>query len=125
MTEPAVAADPSTPVEVAAELMARHRVKRLPIVHEGRLVGIVSRSDLVRAYARGDGELRREIVEDVLEGRLWLGAPAISCSVAQGVVTLTGRLPRRSQLAIVDDAVRRVPGVVDVDTSAVAWAVDA
>lgn len=124
MTEPAVAADPSTPVEVAAELMARHRVKRLPVVHDGRLVGIVSRSDLMRAFARGDGELRREIVEDVLADRLWLTPPSISCSVAQGVVTLSGRLHRRSLVAIVDDAVRRVPGVVDVDTTRLSWAVD-
>jgi CBS domain-containing protein len=123
MTQPAIVADPSMPAEVAAEVMAKHRVKRLPVVAQGRLVGIVSRRDLVRAYARSDAELRREIVEDVLADRLWLHQPAVSVSVAKGVVTLTGRVDRRSKVAIVEDQIERVPGVVEVDASRLDWAV--
>jgi CBS domain-containing protein len=125
MTEPALVADPSMPIAVAAELMARRRVKRLPVVEHGRLVGIVSRADLVRAYARNDAEVRREIVEEVLADQLWIHPPAVSCSVSGGVATITGRLDRRSQVAIVEDYVQRVPGVVEVDTGRLTWAVDA
>ncbi len=52
MTTPVITARDDTDVPVLADLLARHRIKRVPIVREGKLVGIVSRADLVRALAR-------------------------------------------------------------------------
>jgi CBS domain-containing protein len=52
MTRPVITADESAGVTDLAELLVQHRIKRLPIVRDGRLVGIVSRADVIRAIAR-------------------------------------------------------------------------
>ena len=52
MTSPVVTVGEETPIDILATLMRRRRVKRLPIVHDGRLVGIVSRTDVLDALAR-------------------------------------------------------------------------
>ncbi|HBK04444.1 MAG TPA: histidine kinase [Acetobacteraceae bacterium] len=52
MVTPVITAPPDTSVLVIADMLVHHRVKRLPIVRDGKLVGIVSRADLVRALAR-------------------------------------------------------------------------
>lgn len=54
MSRRAVAVEEETPVEEIASLMARHNIKRLPVMHTGRVVGIVSRADIVRAVALGE-----------------------------------------------------------------------
>ncbi|GAB0119413.1 CBS domain-containing protein [Acidisoma sp. 7E03] len=53
MTTPVVTADEQTSLAELADLITAKQVKRLPILREGRMVGIVSRSDIVRALARG------------------------------------------------------------------------
>jgi CBS domain-containing protein len=52
MTRPAITASESAGIADLAELLAKHRIKRLPIVRDGKLVGIVSRADVIRAIAR-------------------------------------------------------------------------
>jgi CBS domain-containing protein len=51
MTSPAVTASEDTPVPELADMMTNHRIKRLPIMRDGKLVGVVSRSDIVRTLA--------------------------------------------------------------------------
>jgi CBS domain-containing protein len=52
MTAPVITAKDDADVPEVADLLARHRIKRVPVVHDGKLVGIVSRADVVRALAR-------------------------------------------------------------------------
>ena len=66
MSRPAVMIDGHAFVADAARLMLERRLKRLPVVSQGQLVGIVTRSDLIRAFARGDEETEREIQQDIL-----------------------------------------------------------
>jgi hypothetical protein len=74
MTSPAVTVDPDTTLTTVAAKMDTERVKRLPVTDEqGHLVGIVSRSDLLRAYLRDDHAIRDEIREQVLLHTLWIG----------------------------------------------------
>lgn len=54
MSRRAVAVEEETPVEEIASLMARYNIKRLPVMHTGKVVGIVSRADIVRAVALGE-----------------------------------------------------------------------
>ncbi|MFG2823313.1 CBS domain-containing protein [Kitasatospora sp. NPDC048365] len=124
MTSPAVSARAGWTIGEAARQMDRHRVKRLPVVDEaGRLVGIVSRRDLLQVFLRHDGAIREEIVHDVLGRTLWLAPDDVEVAVHDGVVTLTGRLPRRSLIPIAEQLCRAVDGVVAVHQT-LDWAED-
>ncbi|MFD0274612.1 CBS domain-containing protein [Kitasatospora sp. NPDC127111] len=115
MTSPAVTARATWSVPEAARQMDKHKVKRLPVVDEvGRLVGIVSRRDLLQVFLRHDAAIREEITHDVLGQTLWLAPGDVQVVVRDGVVTLTGRLPRRSMIPIAEQLCRAVDGVVAV-----------
>jgi CBS domain-containing protein len=115
MTRPAVTVDQLATVTEAARRMHRAGVKRLPVVDVvGRLVGIVSRVDLLTSFLRPDEELRREIVEDVIFGDLFMAPDRFDVDVQDGVVTLQGRCERRSLIPTVVRAVAAVDGVVRV-----------
>ena len=63
MSAPAITVEPSSTVSGAAQIMIEHGINRLPVLLDERLVGILTRFDLVRAFARSDGEIEREIRE--------------------------------------------------------------
>jgi CBS domain-containing protein len=123
MTAPAITISPFRFVDEAARLMTEHGVNRLPVVRDGELVGIVTRTDLVRAFTRGDAEIRDEIVHELLERTLWLDPAAVEVEVEDGAVLLTGELRTRSDAALLERLVTRVPGVVQVDAK-LHWRVD-
>jgi len=124
MTAPAVTTGPDVTAAAAARLMQLHRIKRLPVVDsDGRLVGIVSRRDLLATYLRTDADIRTEVREDVLLDDLLIGPSEVSATVHDGVVTLAGTVDRRSTARIVDRSVRAVTGVVDV-ANKLRWAYD-
>ncbi|WP_329131074.1 CBS domain-containing protein [Streptomyces sp. NBC_00670] len=115
MTTPAVTVHAQDTVVEAARAMVRHQVNRLPVLdEEDRLVGIVSRHDLVRTFLRTDEEIHDEVVHEVLERGLWLGPHGIDVTVAEGVVTLRGHMERKSETEIAVAMTRRTDGVVDV-----------
>lgn len=123
MTSPVVTISPYASVAEAARTMAELGIKRLPVVRNGALVGIVSRTDLVRAFVRSDADIRREIREDVLVGTLWLEAPeVIGVDVDRGAVRLTGQLEAPLDAELLSRLVARVPGVVSVESELVARA---
>jgi CBS domain-containing protein len=109
-------------ISAAAALMLEAQVNRLPVVdNDGRLQGIVTRGDLVRAFVRPDAEIEREIREDVLRRTFWLDTPeAVTVTVAGGRVTLNGTVETRMDAELVPAVVRKVPGVVDVEAS-IGW----
>jgi CBS domain-containing protein len=123
MSSPAITIAPYESTAVAARLMAEHGVNRLPVVQDEKLVGIVTRTDLVRAFVRDDHEIEREIREDVLGRTLWADVGAVDVQVTRGAATLRGGLDRRSDAELLERLVRRVPGVVAVE-SEVSWRVD-
>jgi CBS domain-containing protein len=105
---------PGAPVSQAARVMDAARVTRLPVVDgEGVLVGIVSRHDLIRLYTRPDAELCTAVEDDVLPS-LWVEPGTVRVAVRAGVVTLTGRVDRRSTASILVRVTEATPGVVDV-----------
>jgi CBS-domain-containing membrane protein len=115
MTAPAVTIDPEATVPLAAKLLARHGIKRLPVVDEqGKLVGIVSRADLLRMFLRDDEEIRDEVSEEVLLHGLWIDPRTVVVIVRDGIVTLEGQLERKSLIEMAVHLTRMVPGVVDV-----------
>lgn len=113
MTAPAVTVTPDAPVATAARTMEAARVKRLPVIDaDGHLVGIVSRRDLVRTYVRTDDELHSSVL--LVMNALWIEPDSITVQCREGVVHLSGRLDRRSDVQILADMVRSTIGVVDV-----------
>ena len=123
MTSPALTVGPDARIADAAALMTRRGVNRLPVVDDGRLVGIVTRADLVRAYIRSDDELARAIREDVLVRILWLDPARFEVEVKDGVASVRGQADRRSTAEMVGRVVAMVPGIVDV-LDFVTWALD-
>ncbi|HZC99633.1 MAG TPA: CBS domain-containing protein [Actinomycetes bacterium] len=115
MSVPVVTIRAEATVPTAAKLLAQHGIKRLPVVDEtGRLVGVVSRADLLRLFLRPDEEIRREILDEVLLQSMWIDPSTVTVAVHDGIVTLAGRLERKSLVPMVVHLTRRVPGVVDV-----------
>ncbi len=115
MTCPAITVGARAPVAEAARLMTEKGIKRLPVVSSNDiLVGIVTRSDLVRAFARSDEEILREIRDDVVRQTLWIEGAGPTVRVDRGEVTLAGELERRSEVELLERFVARVPGVVSV-----------
>ncbi|MFH8253934.1 CBS domain-containing protein [Streptomyces roseolus] len=112
---PAVTVHAEEAAADAARLMVRRGVERLPVVdEEERLVGIVTRRDLLRVFLRPDPEIRRRVREEVLSDAMDLPQDAVDVHVLDGVVILAGRLRRRSQAAMLLRLVERVDGVVAV-----------
>jgi CBS domain-containing protein len=117
MTSPAITIRPDATIAAAARLMNAHRVRFLPVTDSaGRLLGIVSRRDLLSVFLRPDAEIARQvrgIFGDLLPG----GAAGIQVAVRNGVVTLTGQTEHTAEDDLIALAVRLawdVEGVVDV-----------
>lgn len=118
MTAPAVEIAPWQAVTAAATLMIERGVNRLPVIYKGRLAGIVTRADLVRAFARADQEIAAEI--ERLLGRLLLpDMGAIEVAVDDGHVVIAGRLANEADVEMVARHTASVPGVVTVDSKVV------
>ncbi|MEV8129400.1 CBS domain-containing protein [Streptomyces sp. NPDC085944] len=116
MTSPAVCARESWSVVDAARVMARHRIKRLLVVDDdGRLAGVVSRSDLLRVFLRTDRAIRTEIIEEALVKALGLAPSSVQVDVTHGHVVLSGRLPDRVSAPVLEEHCRGVDGVVAVE----------
>jgi CBS domain-containing protein len=113
MTSPAVTIEPWVSIWAAAATIVEHDVSRLPVVSRGELVGLVTRSDLVKAFTRADSEIEREIREEVLPS-FGLSPAAVSVRVHRGDVLLEGALASGDDVAMVHGAVQRVVGVLRV-----------
>ncbi|MFJ2720186.1 CBS domain-containing protein [Streptomyces sp. NPDC091412] len=115
MSAPAVCARPEWTVVEAARLMETQHVKRLPVVDEAdRLLGIVSRGDLLRIFLRRDEAIRDEITGDLLRRTLGLDPRDVTAEVRDGRVTLAGIVESRSLIPVIEQLCRGVDGVVSV-----------
>ncbi|SBT39334.1 CBS domain-containing protein [Micromonospora auratinigra] len=124
MTAPPVTVSPDASLAEAARLMDARRVKRLPVVDDlGRLVGIVTRGDLLKVHLRPDGDIRRDVVDEVLRHTLGVPDRVVDVTVTGGVVTLTGQLDRWSTVQLALRLTRQVSGVVEV-VDALGYAID-
>ncbi len=115
MTSPAITIQARATVSQAARVMQSHQIKRLPVVgDDGRLIGIVSRVDLLGIYDRPDAAIAAEITERVIAGDFVLDPREFTVGVSGGVVTIAGRVERRAVALSLLEAIWEVAGVVDV-----------
>lgn len=116
MTERVVVVEPGDDVRTAARRMLDMGVKRLPVVEHSRLVGIVSRQDLLRIFHRSDADIAAEL-EVKLANPLY--APedhSVTALVTDGVVILTGRVTFAGEIPVVVGLASDVAGVVHIDS---------
>ncbi|KOV53592.1 CBS domain-containing protein [Streptomyces sp. AS58] len=115
MSAPAVTVTPDATLARAARVMARRRVKRLPVVGpDGTLQGIVSRFDLLKVFLRDDSDIAEDVRCEVVARLFGAHAEAIRIEVRDGVVTLVGRVRETALIPLLARLVRGVAGVVDV-----------
>jgi CBS domain-containing protein len=115
MTRPAITIGPDVSVAEAARTMHAKHVKRLPVVTgDGRLVGVVSRTDLLGVYDRPDSQIRDEIMTQVIGDEFLLDNRAFTVTVDAGVVTLRGPVDSERVGLSLLDTVRQVDGVVGI-----------
>jgi predicted transcriptional regulator len=113
MTLPVITLSEVDTVAEAARILTRHRIKRAPVLRDGRIVGIVTKSDLLRPYLRADGEIRLDVEEVLLENGVADGTK-VEVSVHEGIVRLEGSVRDRRHAALLAALATTVDGVVDV-----------
>jgi len=117
MTRDPVVIFPEASVTEAARVMAHHHVKRLPVVDaNGALVGIISRADVVAVFTRPDDVIEDEIREDIVKRVLLLEADSLDVDVTNGVVTISGNAPTATDARLLEALVRRIDGVVRLES---------
>jgi CBS domain-containing protein len=115
MTAPAVTLSPAAGIRAAARVLDEAGVKQLPIVdYLGRLVGIVTRSDLLKEHLRHDAAIDADVRSAVCQVVMTENAAAVRTTVQRGVVTLAGQVDRWSTKVLLVRLVALIPGVVEV-----------
>ena len=123
MTDRVITVGPDAPLDEVVDIMIGSQIKRLPVVDDGVLVGIVSRSDILRALSqtlstetatpRTDTAIREAILDE-FAGQSWAGRDLVHVSVKDGVVELTGSVFDDRQRRAAQVAAENVPGVKSV-----------
>ena len=114
---------PEMDVTGAARFMQAQDVKRLVVASDGRMVGIISRFDIVSAFTRPDDLIEDEIREDLVRRVLFVDPESIDVSVVNGVATFVGSIGTRTEARLVEELARRLDGVVDVSNQ-LTWRID-
>ncbi|WP_282703536.1 CBS domain-containing protein [Streptomyces sp. CC219B] len=115
MSAPALTVHPWTAVVDAARTASRSRIRQIFVTdHHDRLVGVVSRSELLQALVRDDEAIRTEIVEHVVREELGVDPAQVRVEVRNGTVTLAGSLDAEL-VPRLTEAVARIPDVVQIE----------
>lgn len=123
MTSPAITIESDRSIGQAATTLIERAVDSLPVTLDGVLVGIVTRSDLVRVFTRTDEQLAGAIRSDIVRWTLLLEPSQFHVTVTDGVAVIRGRVERRSIAEMVGPLVAMHPGVIHVDAD-VSWELD-
>lgn len=118
MSSPVISIRAGAPLVAAARLIQKHQVKRLVVLDaEERLVGIVSRRDLLAGLDRSDAEIRSDVIDGVIPRWLLADPAGLRVEVQGGIVRLEGVVGRRSDAEVLAHLVRGLDGVVEVDSA--------
>jgi CBS domain-containing protein len=122
MTSPVTTVPPYAPISKAVELMERNHVKRLPVVVDDELIGVVARSDLLRALvgtlspeqtSLQDDQIAAAVLRELRQQR-WTSSGSIRVAAVDGVVTLSGTIFDERERLAAKVAAENIPGVKSV-----------
>jgi CBS domain-containing protein len=127
MTRNVITVDEDTPLNEIAELLERHHIKRVPVLSDGRLAGIVSRANLLHGLANTivdhhepgaakDRQLRQELMKILLDEHK-LDTVFVNVTVRDGNVRLWGVVENADEAAAAEGAAKNLPGVKSVENN--------
>jgi len=123
MTRSVVSVAPDTALPEIARLLEARRIKRVPVLRDGELVGIVSRADLLRGFAlqpspdaSADDRALRERLTVEFERSGLTSRSYVNIVVRDGTVHLWGIVPAREEAKAMQLAAEQVPGVASVES---------
>jgi len=117
MSSGVVTTGPETEVYDAARTMTAQDIKRLPVIDaDGRLLGIISRADIVSIFTRPDDVIEDEIREDLILRVLFIDPGQMDVRVSRGVVTFTGVVATRNEARLLAELASRLDGVLHVES---------
>jgi CBS domain-containing protein len=125
MARPVISVQHDVALQSVADTLARHAIKRVPVMKDDKLAGIIARSDLVRAFGQmksqdagkvhiGNGLIHKAI-SDAMHGKPWLDTSYLNVTVNDGVVRLTGYIQSSDHSDAVRVLVEEIPGVERVE----------
>jgi CBS-domain-containing membrane protein len=122
MSSPVLTAEPGASLESIAETLEHHRIRRLPVVAGRRVVGIVSRGDLIKNLAAAqdtggtvpDEQLVRDMGARLYE-EPWVSNPRISVKAKDGVISLWGQVASEEEREAIEAMARSIPGCRGVE----------
>jgi CBS-domain-containing membrane protein len=124
MTQDVITVSADAPLEEVVEVMERHRIKRVPVTENNRVIGVVSRSDLMRALvvaerhdrpvATNDRSIRAAIL-DALDKQSWTPMTTLNVTVADRVVDLWGTITNDEERRAICILAENTPGVQQVN----------
>lgn len=123
MSHSVLSVSPDFEIIEAARFMHSHDVKRILVVEDDKMVGILSRFDVVAGFTRPDDLIEDEIREDLIRRVLFVDPETVDVTVRNGVVTLFGKIGTRTEVRLMEELTRRLDGVVDVDNK-LEWRID-
>jgi CBS domain-containing protein len=123
MSHSVLSVSPDLELMDAARFMHEHSVKRVLVVEDDRMVGILSRFDIVAAFTRPDDLIEDEIREDLIRRVLFVDPETVDVHVTNGVVMFVGTIGTRTEARLVEELARRLDGVVSVDNR-LDWRID-
>ena len=123
MTDEVITVPHDAPLESVVVTMEKNRIKRLPVTQDGRVVGVVSRADLLRALVghvrdvapvATDDRTLRSVILDALEAQSWAPTTTLNVTVAKGVADLWGTITNEAERHAIRVVVENTPGVKSV-----------
>jgi len=123
MSSSVLTVSPDLEIIEAARFMHGNDVKRVIVVEDERMVGVISRFDVVAGFTRPDDLIEDEIREDLIRRVLFVDPETVDVVVSNGVVTLFGKIGTRTEVRLMEELTRRLDGVVDVENK-LQWRID-